>query len=92
MESDKLEKGGYTGTAQDLKNEIDSKKNIPIGAILYLTHDDLTGYGDYLLAQGQEVSRTEYAELFSKIGTKYGAGDGSTTFNLPNITDYIILT
>ena len=33
---------------------------------------------------GSEQSRTEYADLFAAIGTKYGAGDGTTTFNLPN--------
>lgn len=41
----------------------------------------------YLLCDGRAVSRTEYAELFAEIGTKYGAGDGSTTFNLPKLTD-----
>lgn len=39
----------------------------------------------YLLCQGQAVSRTTYSALFSVIGTAYGAGDGSTTFNLPNL-------
>ena len=39
----------------------------------------------WLLCNGQGVSRTTYANLFSVIGTKYGAGDGSTTFNLPNL-------
>ena len=38
----------------------------------------------WLLAQGQAISRTQYAALFAAIGTTYGAGDGSTTFNLPN--------
>lgn len=38
----------------------------------------------YLLCQGQAVSRATYAALFAIIGTTYGAGDGSTTFNLPN--------
>lgn len=38
----------------------------------------------YLFADGSAVSRTEYAELFEVIGTTYGAGDGSTTFNLPD--------
>lgn len=41
----------------------------------------------YLLCDGRAVSRTEYAELFAEIGTKYGAGDGKTTFNLPKLTD-----
>ena len=39
----------------------------------------------YKFANGQELSRTEYAELFKIIGTTYGTGDGSTTFNLPNM-------
>ena len=40
--------------------------------------------GGYLLCDGSAVSRTVYANLFAAIGTTYGAGDGSTTFNLPN--------
>lgn len=39
----------------------------------------------YLLCQGQAVSRTTYSALFAIIGTTYGTGDGSTTFNLPNL-------
>lgn len=38
----------------------------------------------WLLCEGQPVSRTTYAALFAVIGTTYGAGDGSTTFNLPD--------
>jgi microcystin-dependent protein len=38
----------------------------------------------WLLCYGQAVSRTDYAPLFAAIGTTYGAGDGSTTFNLPD--------
>lgn len=40
----------------------------------------------FLWCDGAEYSRTEYAELFAVIGTRYGAGDGSTTFNVPNLT------
>jgi microcystin-dependent protein len=39
----------------------------------------------FLRADGSAVSRTSYADLFSLIGTTYGTGDGSTTFNLPNL-------
>jgi len=39
----------------------------------------------WLLCQGQAVSRTTYSDLFTAIGTAYGAGDGSTTFNLPDL-------
>ena len=38
-----------------------------------------------LLCNGGTISRTSYADLFAAIGTTYGAGDGSTTFNLPNL-------
>ncbi len=39
----------------------------------------------YLLCDGAAVSRSTYAALFGVIGTSYGAGDSSTTFNLPNL-------
>lgn len=41
----------------------------------------------WLLCRGQAISRTAYAALFAAIGTAYGAGDGSTTFNLPDLRD-----
>ena len=37
------------------------------------------------MCDGSTVSRTEYANLFAAIGTTWGAGDGSSTFNLPNL-------
>ena len=44
----------------------------------------------YLLCDGREVSRTDYACLFNVIGTAYGEGDGITTFNLPNLQDKFV--
>lgn len=41
----------------------------------------------YLVCDGREVSRAANANLFAAIGTIHGAGDGSTTFNLPDFTD-----
>lgn len=41
----------------------------------------------FLLCNGAAISRTTYARLFSVLGTTWGAGDGSTTFNLPNVND-----
>ena len=41
----------------------------------------------FLTCDGSAVSRTTYADLFAVVGTNYGSGDGSTTFNLPNLTD-----
>ena len=39
----------------------------------------------FLLCDGSAVSRTTYADLFAALGTTWGAGDGSTTFNLPDL-------
>jgi phage-related tail fiber protein len=46
-----------------------------------------TGPEGWLRADGSAVSRTDYADLFDVIGETFGAGDGSTTFNLPNVPD-----
>jgi len=52
----------------------------------FVSYSASANAGDgWLLANGQAVSRTTYAALFSAIGTRYGAGDGSTTFNVPDI-------
>lgn len=40
--------------------------------------------GGWLDCNGAAVSRSDYAALFAEIGTAYGAGDGSTTFNVPD--------
>lgn len=56
--------------------------NIPVGT--YIEGAWTTAPAGYLLANGAAVSRATYANLFAVIGTTYGAGDGSTTFNLPD--------
>lgn len=53
------------------------------GAILYLAHANAAN--GWLKCNGGAVSRTIYAALFANIGTTYGTGDGSTTFNLPEL-------
>lgn len=57
--------------------------SVPVGAVSMYAGS--TAPSGYLLCQGQAVSRTTYADLFAAIGTTYGAGNGSTTFNLPNL-------
>lgn len=54
----------------------------PIGTIIMYAANTMPE--GYLLCDGSAVSRTDYTELFKVIGTTWGAGDGSTTFNLPN--------
>ena len=57
--------------------------SIPTGMIAFF-HATTPPEG-WLPCNGQNVSRTTYANLFSVIGTTYGSGDGSTTFTLPNL-------
>ena len=56
---------------------------VPVSAIYYLATSTVPS--GYLECNGQAVSRTTYANLFSFIGTTYGVGDGSTTFNVPDL-------
>ena len=68
-----------------LKNELEEIKKLlqPAGTII--TFAGTTAPDGYLFCDGSEISRNEYYELFDAIGTTWGAGDGSTTFNLPDI-------
>lgn len=45
----------------------------------------------WLPCDGSAVSRTDYATLFAVVGTTYGAGDGSTTFNLPDLSGRVVI-
>jgi microcystin-dependent protein len=60
-------------------------------SLSYLPAGSLQMYGGntaptgWLLCDGSAVSRTTYARLFAAIGTKYGIGNGTTTFNLPDL-------
>jgi microcystin-dependent protein len=65
------------------------KTNADSAELAAETASSISGYWTtppegYLLENGSAVSRTEYADLFSVIGTTFGSGDGSTTFNLPD--------
>ena len=66
-----------------LLNVDDLTGMIPSGAVLYFA--GRTAPTGWLKANGAAVSRTTYATLFAAIGTTYGAGDGRSTFNLPDL-------
>lgn len=55
---------------------------VPVGAVL--TYAGATEPVGWLFARGQAVSRVDFAALFAVLGTTYGPGNGSTTFNLPD--------
>lgn len=66
--------GGAGGTAT----------TVPGDLLFSASPNDRDGY---LLCNGQAVSRTLFSGLFGEIGVTWGAGDGTTTFNVPNFND-----
>lgn len=62
--------------------------SVPTGSVIFFASS--TAPTGYLLAYGQAVSRTTYSDLFNTIGTTFGVGDGSTTFNLPDCRGRVI--
>lgn len=72
--------------SEALDNIMPELTPVPVGTVAY-AHEVPTGW---LQCNGAEVSRTTYARLFRKIGTKYGAGNGSTTFNLPDLQHRVL--
>jgi microcystin-dependent protein len=62
-------------------------EGIPTGTIT--PWSQATPPSGFLECDGSAVSRSTYAALFAVVSTTYGAGDGSTTFNLPNLTDRV---
>lgn len=57
---------------------------VPTGVILPFAGLTTSVPAGFILGDGSAISRTTYKALFNVIGTTYGAGDGTTTFNLPN--------
>ena len=72
------------GLDQIVNKDYVDNQYLPAGTVL--TFAGTTVPTGFLKCNGAAVSRTTYARLFAAIGTTYGAGDGSTTFNLPNQT------
>jgi microcystin-dependent protein len=70
----------YDGTYMVLTNPSGEP---PVGSVI-TTFEDACPTG-YIEVNGAAISRTTYSRLFSKYWTKYGAGDGTTTFNLPDM-------
>lgn len=64
------------------ENDIIAPNVFKIGSLLPFAGD--TPPSGWLRCDGSQISRITYANLFAVIGTKYGVGDGSTTFNVPN--------
>ena len=58
---------------------------IPLGCILPYSGATASAPSGFAFCNGQAVSRTTFVELYALVGDQYGAGDGTTTFNLPDL-------
>lgn len=88
--------GAHESSIQDLKNktadiggllrraDTGGAAILPPGVIAMYASDSVPA--GWLLCMGDEVSRATYGALFQAIGTRFGAGNGSTTFNLPDLS------
>lgn len=75
--------GGFKTAMTNLIAYLNNLQTIPVGAVAHFAANSVpTGW---VKANGAALSRTTYAALFAAIGTTYGAGDGSTTFNIPDL-------
>jgi len=72
----------YDGTQFNLTGGAGGGDGTPVGAVL--DHTGSSAPGGYVLPYGQAISRTTYADLYAVEGTTFGAGDGTTTFNVPD--------
>lgn len=71
------------GAGDTLRSEV-IPRVIPAGTVA--TFAGKNAPDGWLIADGRAVSRSQYSDLYNAIGTLYGNGDGSSTFNLPNLT------
>jgi hypothetical protein len=60
-----------------------TSESAAVGTVIY--HSANTPPTDFIKANGAAISRTTYADLFAAIGTTFGTGDGSSTFNVPDL-------
>lgn len=63
---------------------VDLHRAHPTGSVISFVGNVAPTEEGFMFAHGQEIDRITYAKLFGLIGTTYGEGDGSTTFNLPD--------
>ena len=67
-----------------LQGFVGNPYNVPLGGMLIHTVSTAPN-SSFVLPYGQAISRTTYSAYFAAVGTGYGAGDGSTTFNVPDL-------
>jgi len=73
------------GVTSNIQTQLDTISGTTLPAGSLLPYAGSSAPSGFVLCYGQELNRTTYATLFGVIGTTYGTGDGSTTFNVPDL-------
>lgn len=68
--------------------EISSSAVVPVGTVL--PSASTAAPAGFLICDGSAVSRADYADLFTATGTSYGAGNNTSTFNLPDLRGEVL--
>lgn len=74
---------GFKTAMTNLIDYLNNLQTVPVGAVAYFAANSVPS--GWVKANGAALSRVTYSALFAKIGTIYGAGDGTTTFNVPDL-------
>jgi len=82
----KLHSSAKPNNASNADSATYAANGVPAGTVIF--HAASSAPTGFLKADGSVISRTTYAALFAAIGTTFGAGDGSTTFKLPDMRGY----
>jgi len=78
----------FEAIEDSIATKADTGSQVPTGAVFHFAMT--TAPSGFLICDGSAVSRTTYSDLFTAIGTTFGSGDGSSTFNLPDLVGQFI--
>ena len=80
-----------TNQVEELGSGVSLYGGTPIGGIVIWSGAVASPPDGFILCDGTAISRTDFATLFTIIGTTFGSGNGSSTFNIPNLRDRFIV-
>lgn len=78
------------GVTSNIQTQLNTKDTYITGEVRWVAFGEGNIPSGWLICDGSAVSRTTYATLFTAIGTTYGVGNGSTTFNVPDLRGRIV--
>ena len=80
-----------TNQLEELGSGVSLYGGTPIGGIIMWSGAVNSPPDGFILCDGTAISRTDFATLFSVVGTTFGSGNGSSTFNIPNLKDRFVV-